>query len=186
MNIRNAAMAAVAADHFGVRLEQSAVVLSEFRGVVHRQDTHEAGTCTLVRDKATHPVALSALLEGLRQKYPGRRLVSVVLPRATGGRAWLYQRELPLALAAADMVLLLEPYEHNPEPGRTWQGGTFSTELLMEALMEGPTKVVRVGGTPGLEAALAAHLRPHDVLVLSLPEQADEIVVAATRAAGQV
>jgi UDP-N-acetylmuramate: L-alanyl-gamma-D-glutamyl-meso-diaminopimelate ligase len=186
MNVRNAAMATVAAAHFGVSPAQSATVLAGFAGIANRQETMQAGSCTLVLDKATHPVALSALLDGVRQKYPGQRLVSVIRPRATGGRGWLYQRDLPAALAAADLVLLLDPYEHDPEPGRTWPGGTFSAELLAETLRERNVETVPVAGAVELPAALRANLRERDVVVLNLPEQAVDLIAETVDVASRL
>jgi UDP-N-acetylmuramate: L-alanyl-gamma-D-glutamyl-meso-diaminopimelate ligase len=186
MNVRNAAMAAAAASHFGVVPVTAAAALADFKGVVHRQEVRQAGNCTLISDKASHPVALQALIESVRQMFPYRRVVSVVQPRATGGRNWVYQRELPTALAAADLVILLDAYEHNPDPGRVRPHNPFSVDLLAADLSKNKVEPVLVSGPDELPAALAAHLREGDVIVLTLPEQSSGLVTVITTVASRV
>jgi UDP-N-acetylmuramate: L-alanyl-gamma-D-glutamyl-meso-diaminopimelate ligase len=172
MNVRNAAMAAVAALQFGVTYRQSSAALARFLGVDNRQERQRIGGYVVVSDKASHPVALRALFEAIRQDYPARRILSVIQPRATGGRNWIYQRDLPDSLARADRVLVIAAYEHNPEPDRAWTGGAFSTELLVSDLARrgrSATAVAAFGELPGI---LAADLRPDDVIIVTAPEQA--------------
>jgi UDP-N-acetylmuramate: L-alanyl-gamma-D-glutamyl-meso-diaminopimelate ligase len=167
MNVRNAAMAAVAAAHFGISWSRSAGALARFAGVRHRQESRSLGGYTVVMDKASHPAALRALFEAMRQQYPGRRLVSMIRPRATGGSAWVYQRSLPDALAQADRVIVLSAYEHDPEPGRVWAEGPFSTEGLLADLAEHGVASELIADA----RKLPLWLRREDVLVVSLPEQ---------------
>lgn len=134
MNVRNAAMAAVAAAHFGVSTRGSALALADFKGVHDRQDARDVGDFTMVTDKASHPQSLHELCQALRQRYPGRRLISVIQPRATGGRHWIYQRDLPMALAGFNKVILTSAYEHAPPDRTGWQHDPFSVEVLADDL----------------------------------------------------
>jgi UDP-N-acetylmuramate: L-alanyl-gamma-D-glutamyl-meso-diaminopimelate ligase len=178
MNVCNAALAAVAAAHFDVPLEQSAAALATFGGIADRQAARIAGNCVIVVDKACHPVSVAALLGAVRQRYPERRLVSVLRPRATGGRNWIYQRDLPGALEDTDLVVLLKPYEHDPEPGRTWPGGPFSPELLASELTRRQKPVFSVQGRADLLEVLGSCLKPRDVVILTLPEQVSDLATA--------
>jgi UDP-N-acetylmuramate: L-alanyl-gamma-D-glutamyl-meso-diaminopimelate ligase len=185
MNVRNAAMAAVAAAELGVPWRVAAEAAACFAGVGGRQQAEVVGRQTVVVDKATHPVALRGLLEAVRQQYPGRRVVSVIQPRATGGRQWVYQRGLPGALAGADAVVVLHPYEHAPPPGRPWQADPFSAEELvsdLSALGVRAASVAAAGEAAALSAALGAIVEAGDVVVLTLPEQAREMFAAITQA----
>ena len=185
MNVRNAAMAALAARHFGVSLEASAEALSLFEGVMYRQDRCEIGSCTLVRDKATHPFALRHLYQALRQQHPGRRIVSAIQPRATGGKSWVYQRDLPDALTAADEVILLGSYEHDPQSRQSWRGGSFCVDQLVRDLRCRSVPVALIERDEDLETAVRSCVRHGDVVVLTLPEQAETLaanVAGALRA----
>jgi UDP-N-acetylmuramate: L-alanyl-gamma-D-glutamyl-meso-diaminopimelate ligase len=174
MNVRNAAMAVVAAAHFGVSYRQSAEALARFAGVHNRQDSRALGEYILVVDKASHPISLRALFEATRQEHPRRNIVSVIQPRATGGRDWVYQQELPAVLADADRVVLLNSYEHNPEPGHVWNGGQFSTEVLLTGLTARGVPVALASDRSALADALRRSANPGDVIVVSLPEQATD------------
>ena len=123
----NAAMAIAAAQTVGLPLPRIATALADFPGIVRRQETLiETRDLLLVRDKATHPVALSGLIEAYRSAYPQRRVKLVLQPRATGGRLWIYQSDLPAALARVDQVFLVPAYEHQPANNR-WSFSTPST-----------------------------------------------------------
>lgn len=172
MNVRNAAMAVLAASHFGVSPERSAEALGKFQGVENRQEEHCIGESILLTDKATHPQALQALTDALRQRFPGRRLVSVIQPRATGGRNWVYQKELPAVLALFDAVMLTEPYEHRPQQPQVWEKTPFCLDQLAEALEEGCKVTTRARKLEDIPAALEEILMPGDVVVLTAPEQA--------------
>ena len=175
MNVLDAALAVMAAKHFGVAPSEAAAVLGDFPGLHNRQEMEEIGDVTLVRDKATHPRSLAGLFEAMRQRHPGRRLVSFLQPRATGGREWVYQKELPSVLAAADQVVLVPPYEHQPRPGQQWPGGSFCLDQLADETLDAGGRVTKA--TDAVEAVdlLGATLKSGDVVVLSVPEQGLEL-----------
>ena len=177
MNVRNAAMAALAAAHFGVSYEQSAESLALFKGVGNRQETKQTSRCILVTDKASHPKALQELFQSLRQRFPDRRLISVIQPRATGGRKWVYQQFLPDALTHVDKVLLTGSYEHNPQPKQVWEGGAFSLELLHSDLAA-RNVAVNVVSQEQLPCAIHEEVQQGDVVIVSLPEQSLALLAA--------
>ena len=172
MNMRNAAMAMAAARHFGVAPALAAEALADFCGVLNRQDSRAIGTVEMVTDKATHPHAVKALIVSLRQRFPGRRLVCFLQPRATGGRNWVYQREFPGALAGVDHLLVSAAYEHQPKAGQTWSGGTFDVAKLAAETRRLGVPVDEANGTAELEPLFARVLRPGDVVMVLVPEQA--------------
>jgi UDP-N-acetylmuramate: L-alanyl-gamma-D-glutamyl-meso-diaminopimelate ligase len=175
MNVRNAAMAIFAAEELGVNPGRAAEGLRVFGGIENRQEIQEDGECALVFDKACHPASIRGLFEAVRQRFPGRRLVSVLQPRATGGRQWVYQRELPHTLARADLVILARPYEHKPRPGQTWPGGPFSLEQLVDDLKSGDVPVHTAENAEECQEILRNLHKPGDVIVISLPEQAQAL-----------
>ena len=186
MNVMNGAMAAAAAGHLGVPAVESAEALAGFRGVVNRQETRRVGRFTLLSDKASHPLALRCLFESARQRFPDRRIVSLIRPRATGGRKWVYQCDLPGALGGVDLVVLLPAYEHNPEPDRSWPGGPFSMELLESELVRKGQNVIRLESDDALADALRRSLRTDDVVVVTLPEQDLDTAASLVRILGEL
>lgn len=108
MNRTNAVLATMLALHAGVSMEVCVAALKQFRGVHERQQLLlEENGFTHVQDMVYHPQGLRLMLEAMRRRYEGRRVVLVFQPRSTGPRHWPAQRELPLSLAKADAVLLL-------------------------------------------------------------------------------
>ena len=186
MNIRNAAMAAMAAAHFGVGLAQSAAALQLFQGVEKRQDERPIGNCTLVQDKASHPHALEELARALRQRFPGRRLVSIIQPRATGGKEWIYQRNLPRALSHFDQVVLTSPHEHNPPPTQVWANDPFCLDLLAFGLKSRSVDVVIARSIPEIETAIRGHICDEDVAVLTVLEQSEYLAQAVEKSLREI
>ncbi len=178
MNVRNAAMAVLAATHFGVNPEQSAAALKVFRGIRNRQEEVEVGKYTVVRDKATHPRALEELALALRQRFAGRRLVSVIQPRATGGRDWIYQRELPAALSNYDKVILTSAYEHNPAQPGLWADDPFCLDLLAAELLKSQVDVTIARSLPEVKESISVEVHEGDVVILTVLEQSESMRVA--------
>jgi UDP-N-acetylmuramate: L-alanyl-gamma-D-glutamyl-meso-diaminopimelate ligase len=109
-NARNAAMAALAA---ALSLHPSDVtrldlsVLETYEGVKRRQEKlFESRELTVLEDFGHHPTAVGNILESLRQRYPGRKLVAVFEPRSNTSRRNVLQAELVRALSRADEVFL--------------------------------------------------------------------------------
>ena len=175
MNVKNAAMAVLAASALGVPPEQAAQGLRRYLGVSNRQEERQIGTCTLVRDKASHPRALAELVGALRQRFPGRRLVSLIQPRATGGRDWVYQKELPEALAQFEKVILTSAHEHNPQQPQPWADDPFCLEHLGKCLRARMTDVILAAGIDEIKSAIATQIEDGDVIALTVLEQSREV-----------
>jgi UDP-N-acetylmuramate: L-alanyl-gamma-D-glutamyl-meso-diaminopimelate ligase len=182
MNVIDAAFAAVAALQVGIDLEESAKALRLFRGVANRQEEKKVGRYTFVTDKASHPYALGELARALRQRFPGQRLVSVMQPRATGGRSWIYQSELPSALSNFDKIILTHPYEHNPPPETLWRNDPFQLDLLVSDLTSLGADLTVAATIEDLPETIAGELKNGDVIVLTLPEQYSHFVATIEEA----
>ena len=112
-NLSNALAVWAAARHDGLSAEAIDEAFAAFEGVRRRLD--ELGTVdisrgepgvTVVDDFAHHPTAVEKSLGGLRQAYPGRRIITLFEPRSlTAGRAFFFDAYRQ-AFAHADVVLL--------------------------------------------------------------------------------
>ena len=112
-NVSNCLAVWAAARRDGLPAAEVAAALGRFHGVKRRLE--ELGTArgvTVVDDFAHHPTAVEKTLAALRQRYPGRRVVTLFEPRSlTAGRGFFFApyRE---AFAGADRVLFA-PIFHN-------------------------------------------------------------------------
>ena len=105
-NVRNAAMAATAARHFGVPVPIIRDALARFGGVKRRQEIRgEVRGITVIDDFGHHPTAIDQTLKALRHQYVGRRLWAVFEPRSNTTRRAVFQQALPAAFQSADGVI---------------------------------------------------------------------------------
>lgn len=106
-NVRNAAMAVCVARQAGLTDEEIAEGLASFAGIKRRQEIRgvERGV-TVIDDFAHHPTAVAQVIDGLRQGYPGRRLIVVLEPRSNTMRQEAHKGDLALSLAKADLAVV--------------------------------------------------------------------------------
>ena len=108
-NVRNAAMAAVAARFYGVPPEVIQTALTSFEGIARRQEVRgKARGVTVIDDFGHHPTAIRETLRALRHRYPGQRLWAIFEPRSNTTRRAVFQQQLPEALQLADGVFIAQ------------------------------------------------------------------------------
>jgi len=114
-NVRNAAMAVVAARMAGLSVEEVRAGLESFGGVARRQELRgEARGVKVVDDFAHHPTAIRQAIEALRQQHPGARLWVLFEPRSNTTKRRIFQGELAESLAGADLAVVASV----PDPGK--------------------------------------------------------------------
>ncbi len=109
-NLLNALAAIVVTFHLGVGPEKAAAALESFRGVRRRQEIlYDESGIVLMDDFAHHPTAVRVTCEGVRARYPGRRLVAVFEPRSNTSRRSVFQSDYVSVFHSADVILVREP-----------------------------------------------------------------------------
>ena len=104
-NARNAMSAALAVKQYGISLEEALSSLSKFTGVSKRQDILlDTERLLLIEDFAHHPTAIKTTLEGIKEKYPSRRLVAVIELRSNTMKSGYHDDRLVDAVSLADEV----------------------------------------------------------------------------------
>lgn len=111
------AVSAIALDA-GATPAQVAAGLATFGGMKRRQEVAaDAGGVLVVDDFAHHPTAVEATVRGVRERWPGRRVVAVFEPRSNSSRRAAFQTPYARALATADALFLsTPPLRHNDDP----------------------------------------------------------------------
>ena len=123
------AVAAVALDA-GAAADQVAAGLASFRGMRRRQEVVHDGEVLVVDDFAHHPTAVEATVRGVRERWPGRRVVAVFEPRSNSSRRAAFQEPYGVALAAADAVFLsAPPLRHNDDPAHFLDAGAVADSV---------------------------------------------------------
>lgn len=133
-NVRNAAMAICSARFAGLPVEAIQEALASFEGIARRQQ--ERGVVngvTVVDDFAHHPTAIGLAIDGLRQKYPDRRLWVLFEPRSNTTRRNIFQADLALALGKADRVVIPAV----PDPEKVSEEDRLDPEKLVRDIGKG-------------------------------------------------
>ena len=120
-NVRNAAMAALAARFYDVPKTKIDNAFKSFSGIARRQEVRgEVRGVKVIDDFGHHPTAIAHTLQALRQRYRGHRLWAVFEPRTNTTRRAVFQQQLPDALKLADGVLMAQvaKLEQIPEKER--------------------------------------------------------------------
>jgi UDP-N-acetylenolpyruvoylglucosamine reductase len=159
-NALNAAGALAVAQHVGAALAPG--VLGDFSGVArHQTRLFAGGGVTVFEDCASHPAEIRVLLGALRPGAVGR-LVTVFQPHRYT-RTASCKAELAAALAAADVVFLLDVFSAGevPVPGGTT--ADLGAEIAPGAAACTVTHLP--GNDAGTLAALTAALRAGDTVV---------------------
>ena len=116
-NIENATGVYAAAISLGLTHDQIAKGFASFRGVKRRQEVRdEIGGVLVIDDFAHHPTAVRETIEGIRQRYPDRRLWAVFEPRSNTSRRNIHQAEYAKAFVGADLATLRVPEPHDKVP----------------------------------------------------------------------
>jgi len=164
-NRLNALCVAAVALHEGLAPEAVARGLATFQGMRRRQEMRgEPGGVLVVDDFAHHPTAVAGTLAGVRERWPGRRLVAVFEPRSNSSRRKLFERPYGEAFDAADRVFLsAPPLRHNDDPA-----DFLDPEAVAARVRERGVPAAAYAGADALLPDLLDALRPGDlVLVMS-------------------
>jgi UDP-N-acetylmuramate: L-alanyl-gamma-D-glutamyl-meso-diaminopimelate ligase len=123
----NAALAASAAEVFGVSAGDSAAALREFSGVDSRQEVFiKNEKLVLIHDSAIYPRSIARVVEGVRESAPSRRLCVLFHPRNTLGDSEKYHSDLAEAFSCVDFLLVADAVN--------LPGVRFSFEFELEKL----------------------------------------------------
>ena len=105
-------------EEFVVDLGMVEMGIARFNGAERRLQVLLDGPIAVVDDYAHHPSEISASIQALRQKYPGRRIIVVFQPHLYS-RTLEHMKDFPKALDAADFVYITDiyPAREAPIPG---------------------------------------------------------------------
>lgn len=106
-NVRNAAMAAIAAELGGLSTDEIREGLASFEGVARRQEVRgEVRGVKVIDDFAHHPTAIKQAIDALRQQYKGSRILAVFEPRSNTTKRKVFQDDIANSLEGADLAVI--------------------------------------------------------------------------------
>ena len=164
-NVLNALAAIAVATDEGVGDADIVKALIEFSGVGRRFQVYgdypvNGGTVTLVDDYGHHPREVEAVINGIRDAWPGRRLVMIYQPHRYSRTSDLYDDFVPV-LSGVDVLLMLDVYAAGEQP----VPGADSRSLCRSIRQRGRLDPVFVDDPQQIESLLANILRGGDLLI---------------------
>jgi UDP-N-acetylmuramate: L-alanyl-gamma-D-glutamyl-meso-diaminopimelate ligase len=116
-NVENAVGVYAVARSLGLSSGDIATGFASFRGVKRRQEIRATiGGVTVIDDFAHHPTAVRQTIEGIRLRYPDRRLWAVFEPRSNTSRRNIHQEDYAHSFTGADRVAVKVPEPHDQVP----------------------------------------------------------------------
>ena len=162
-NVRNAAMAAMAARFYDVPKLKIDTAFKGFAGIARRLELRgEARGVKVIDDFGHHPTAVAHTLQALRHRYRGHRLWAVFEPRSNTTRRAVFQQQLPDALKLADGVFISQVarLEQIPEDER------LKPEKVVAAITKAGRPAFYERNADAIVDRIIPMLRPKDAVVV--------------------
>jgi UDP-N-acetylmuramate: L-alanyl-gamma-D-glutamyl-meso-diaminopimelate ligase len=162
-NVRNAAMAAMAARFYDVPKLKIDTAFKGFAGIARRLELRgEARGVKVIDDFGHHPTAVAHTLQALRHRYRGHRLWAVFEPRSNTTRRAVFQQQLPDALKLADGVFISQVarLEQIPEDER------LKPERVVAAITKAGRPAFYERNADAIVDRIIPMLRPKDAVVV--------------------
>ena len=162
-NVRNAAMAAIAARFYDVSKAKIDNAFKSFSGIARRQEVRgEARGVKVIDDFGHHPTAIAHTLQALRHRYRGHRLWAVFEPRSNTTRRAVFQQQLPDALKLADGVFIAQvaKLEQIPEEER------LNPQAVVDAIVNAGSPAFYEQNADAIVDRIVPMLRPKDIVAV--------------------
>jgi UDP-N-acetylmuramate: L-alanyl-gamma-D-glutamyl-meso-diaminopimelate ligase len=162
-NVRNAAMAAMAARFYDVPKAKIDSAFKSFTGIARRLELRgEARGVKVIDDFGHHPTAVAQTLQALRNRYRRHRLWAVFEPRSNTTRRAVFQQQLPEAFQFADGVFISQVarLEQIPEDER------LKPERVVAAIAKTGRPAFYERNADAIIDRITPMLQPKDVVVV--------------------
>jgi len=163
-NLLNCLAVIIAADAWGLSLDQIRNALASFKNVKRRAEVRgERRGILVIDDFAHHPTAVRETLRALRAKYSDKRLVAVFEPRSWSSRLAVFQDDYAKAFESADYVVIASVFDSQKV---TEKGPALDTAQLIEAISKQNRTALALPGADEIVAHLVPELRTGDVVAI--------------------
>ncbi|HEV8363553.1 MAG TPA: Mur ligase family protein [Gemmatimonadaceae bacterium] len=162
-NVENAVGVYAAARSLGLSPNEITDALASFRGVKRRQEPRgEIGGVLVIDDFAHHPTAVRETIDGIRQRYPDRRLWAVFEPRSNTSRRNIHQAEYAESFDHADVVTIRVPEAHDKVPADQ----QLNVQTIVLQLQKRGIEANALSDVAEMTRLVSASARPNDVILV--------------------
>jgi UDP-N-acetylmuramate: L-alanyl-gamma-D-glutamyl-meso-diaminopimelate ligase len=160
--IKNCLAVIAAGAALGLSKEELAAGLATFKNVRRRlQLKGEARGVKIFDDFAHHPTAVHDTIQGLRSRFPNRRIWAVYEPRTASSKRKIFEQDYIQALAQADRVILTPL--HLPE--KVPAAERLSVEKIARALNQMKIQTWILPANTEMLDFLRLHLQRDDIVL---------------------
>ena len=162
-NVRNCLAVMAAANSIGVEADAIAAGLRTYKSVKRRMEVRGViNGITVIDDFAHHPTAVRETLEGIRQKYSGKRIFAIYEPRSWASRNKAFQQDFETAFEAADYVVIAPIFE----AFRIDESIRLDTSQLVAAISKHGKPTFEIDGADNIVAHVLPLLQSGDVVAI--------------------
>jgi UDP-N-acetylmuramate: L-alanyl-gamma-D-glutamyl-meso-diaminopimelate ligase len=163
-NVRNSLSVIIAADAWGISVENIQKAFDTFKSVKRRMEVRgvERGV-TVIDDFAHHPTAVDETLKALRQRYETNRLIAVFEPRSRSSRLSVFEDRYREAFQHADIVIIAGVF--NVEDAKTY-GDVLDVNRLINSMSEDGKDALTLENADVIVEHLRPSLRDGDVVAI--------------------
>jgi len=166
-NVENALAALVTVESLGVPPSEACAAFCDYRGVKRRQELRgEERGVAVIDDFAHHPTAVRAAINGLRARFPGRRVVAVFEPRTNTSRRAVFQSDYARSFDGAD-ALVVSVVPDAPIYSATGEvTEKFSARALADDVTKRGVAATAVDGVDAIVEHLVSFCEAGDVVLI--------------------
>lgn len=137
--------------------------MADFKGVKRRQEhLGDVSGVTIIEDFAHHPTAVQLTIETMRERFPGRRLLTVFEPRSATSRRNVFQAAYAEAFSEADLIFMAQPFDQSKIKAEE----RFSTDQLIHTLEAAGKKAFSAENVSLLTDRIIEKARSGDVILI--------------------
>ena len=162
-NVENAVGVYAAARSLGLAPNEIAAAMASFSGVKRRQEPRgEIAGVLVVDDFAHHPTAVRETIDGIKQRYPDRRLWAVFEPRSNTSRRNIHQAEYASAFDRADVVTIRVPEPHDKVPADQ----QLNVQTIVKQLEERGIEANALSDVAEMTRLVSSEARANDLILV--------------------
>ena len=151
----------------GLNDEQIKKGIADFSGVLRRQNViADKNGILVIEDFAHHPTAVQLTLEGLKEQFPGRRLIAVFEPRSNTSRRNFFQDAYAKSFGAADEVIIRKVADPGGYSGTSSEVVALDVDKIVSELQANRKAAAALASIDEIVAKLATNAKRGDLIVL--------------------
>lgn len=166
-NAQNILATVAVGKEFGISDTQLQAGIEQFRGVLRRQQlVADIDNILVIEDFAHHPTAVETTLQGIKESYPGRRLVAVYEPRSNTSKRGFFLEQYKQSFTPADVTVILEVQDAGGYSATSHQIAPLDVNAIITHLISQGKTAKSCKTVSDIETHLLQITHPGDTVVI--------------------